>query len=225
MKKICLLAILTLFVGLLFYFNLHQYLSFSKIKEAQADLQIYTNKHFLFMVLSFCAIYILSTALSIPGASLLTLLSGALFGVVAGTIAVSISSTLGASLAFLGSRFLLKDGVESKFKTTLNKVNSGIEKDGGFYLFSLRLIPVFPFFVVNLLMGITKIKLPTYMWVSMLGMFPATVVYVNAGTRLSELESPSGILSPALITSFAALGLLPVVSKKLIDILKNRKAN
>ncbi|MGH1467422.1 MAG: TVP38/TMEM64 family protein [Bdellovibrionales bacterium] len=225
MKKIALASVIFITVGLIIYFDLHHYLSFAKIKEIQGDLAAYTAEHYFFVIISFCLIYILSTALSIPGASLLTLLSGALFGVVAGTIAVSIASTLGATLAFLGSRFLLKDWVESKFSSHLDKINTGIEKEGGFYLFSLRLIPIFPFFVVNLLTGLTKLKTRTYMWVSQLGMLPATVIYVNAGTRLSELESPSGILSPALIFSFAALGVLPVASKKLIETLKSYGKN
>ncbi len=225
MKKIVLASVIFITIGLIIYFDLHHYLSFSKIKEIQGDLAVYTSEHYFSVIIGFCLIYILSTALSIPGASLLTLLSGALFGVVAGTIAVSIASTLGATLAFLGSRFLLKDWVETKFSSHLDKINTGVEKEGGFYLFSLRLIPIFPFFVVNLLMGITKIKTRTYMWVSQLGMFPATVVYVNAGTRLSELESPAGILSPALIASFVALGILPVASKKLIETLKSYGKN
>ncbi len=172
------------------------------------------------MLIGFCGIYIISTILSIPGASFLTLLSGALFGIFIGTIVVSIASTIGATLAFLGSRFLLKNWVEKKFSSYLDKINLGIEKEGSFYLFSLRLIPIFPFFMVNLLMGITKIKTSTYIWVSQLGMLPATILYINTGTRLSELESASGILSPVLIISFAALGLLPIASKKLIKILK-----
>ncbi len=186
----------------------------------QVGLEIYKTKYFLFTLLGFCSVYIILTTLSVPGASLLTLLSGALFGVLIGTILVSIASTLGATLAFLGSRFLFKNWVEKKFSSYLDKINFGIEKEGGFYLFSLRLIPIFPFFIVNLLMGITKIKLHTYIWVSQLGMLPATILYVNTGTRLSELESPSGILSPTLIISFMAIGILPVASKKLIKVLK-----
>lgn len=223
MKKILIATSLIVIFGLIYYFDLHQYLSFAKIKEVQGDLQDYTSKHYLFVFVSFAAIYIFSTALSIPGASLLTLLSGALFGVIMGTVLVSISSTMGATLAFLGSRFLLQDWVQSKFPTAFNKINDGVQKDGAFYLFSTRLIPIFPFFVVNLLMGLTKIKVPTYMWVSALGMLPATVVYVNAGTRLSELESPSGILSPALIGSFIALGVFPVLAKKILDAVKEKR--
>lgn len=223
MKKVLIATSLLVVFALIYYFDLHQYLSFSKIKEVQGELQDYTSKHYLFVIISFSLIYIFSTALSIPGASLLTLLSGALFGVFTGTILVSVSSTLGATLAFLGSRFLLQDWVQSKFPGAFKKINDGVEKEGGFYLFSTRLIPIFPFFVVNLLMGLTKIKTPTYMWISALGMFPATVVYVNAGTRLSELESPSGILSPALIASFVALGVFPVVAKKILDAVKEKR--
>lgn len=224
MKKIIIAVFIAAAIGLIAYFDLHHYLSFSKIKEAQTNLQAYTSEHFVLMILGFSGVYVLSTALSIPGASLLTLLSGALFGVFIGTIVVSIASTLGATLSFLSSRFFLKDFVEQKFEGPLAKINKGVEKEGGFYLFSLRLIPVFPFFVVNLLMGITKIKTSTYMWVSQIGMLPATIVYVNAGTRLSELESAAGILSPALLASFVALGVLPVASKKLLTMIKSKKA-
>lgn len=223
MKKVAILAFIATCIGLTLYFELHHYLSFSKIKEAQTGLQAYTSDHFWSVILGFSGVYILSTALSIPGASLLTLLSGGLFGVFIGVVIVSIASTAGATLSFLSSRFLLKDWVETKFSSPLSKINEGIEKEGGFYLFSLRLIPAFPFFVVNLLMGITKIKTSTYMWVSQLGMLPATIVYVNAGTRLSELESPAGILSPALIVSFAALGVLPIASKKILSLMSSKK--
>ena len=161
MKKVLIASSLLMIFALIYYFDLHQYLSFAKIKEVQGDLQDYTSKHYLFVFLAFAGVYILSTALSIPGASLLTLLSGALFGVFMGTVLVSISSTLGATFAFLGSKFLLQDWVESKFPEAFKKINSGVEKEGGFYLFSTRLIPIFPFFIVNLLMGLTKIKIST----------------------------------------------------------------
>ncbi len=225
MKKSAIIIFISICIGLVIYFDLHHYLSFAKIKSAQAGLQAYTSEHFLSVLLGFSGIYIISTALSIPGASLLTLLSGGLFGVFVGTLVVSIASTIGATLSFLSSRFLLKDWVEKKFEAPLSKINKGIEKEGGVYLFSLRLIPAFPFFVVNLLMGITKIKTSTYMWVSQLGMLPATIVYVNAGTRLSELESPTGILSPALIASFVALGILPVASKKILSAISSKKSS
>jgi pyruvate/2-oxoglutarate dehydrogenase complex dihydrolipoamide dehydrogenase (E3) component/membrane protein DedA with SNARE-associated domain len=151
------------------------------------------------------------------------LLGGALFGLVNGTIIVSIASTIGATLAFLGSRFLLRDWVQSKFGNKLAAINEGIDKEGGFYLFTLRLVPVFPFFAVNLLMGLTKIKTITYAWVSQLGMLPATIVYVLAGTELSKISSLKGIASPGLLGAFAALGLFPLIAKKVLDLIKANK--
>lgn len=223
MKKILIIILISGSVGLFFYLGLHQYLTFERIKAAQGDLRAYTEAHFFQAVLAFCAVYIASTALSLPGAALLTLLSGALFGLIVGTILASISSTLGATLAFLASRHLLRDTIQSKFGKSFEKINQGIEKEGGFYLFTIRMIPAFPFFLVNLVMGLTRIDTFTYMWTSMAGMFLGTTVYVNAGTQLSELESASGIFSPAIIMSFVALGIFPVFAKKLINYLRKNK--
>ena len=164
----------------------------------------------------------ISTALSLPGAALLTLLGGGLFGLFMGTIAVFFSSTMGATLAFWSARFLFKESVEKKFSSSLDRINSGIEKEGGLYLFSIRLMPVFPFFMVNLLMGLTNIKTLTYIWVSALGMFPGTIAYVNAGTQLSRLDSISGLLSPSLIGAFIILGLVPIVSKKIVQAVRKQ---
>jgi uncharacterized membrane protein YdjX (TVP38/TMEM64 family) len=197
-------------------------LTFDRIKAAQDDLEAYTNQNFALAALAFCGVYIATTALSLPGAAILTLLSGALFGLVTGTILASLSSTLGATLSFLTSRYLLRDLVKDKFSKMLGKIDAGVEREGAFYLFSVRMIPAFPFFVVNLLMGLTAIKTFTYMWVSMAGMFLGTAVYVNAGTRLSQLESPSGIFSLEIILSFVALGIMPVASKKLIKYLRSK---
>lgn len=223
MKKILIIILISAAVGLFFYFGLHKVLTFDRIKAAQSDLQAYTNEHFLLAVLAFCGVYITTTALSLPGAALLTLLGGALFGLFTGTILASISSTLGATIAFLTSRYLFRDFIKSKFHSRLEKIDAGIEKEGAFYLFTIRMIPAFPFFIVNLLMGLTKIRTLTYMWASMAGMFLGTAVYVNAGTRLSELESPAGIFSPDIILSFVALGAFPIISKKLISYLRSRK--
>jgi len=222
-KKILIIILISVALGLFFYLDLHQVLTFDRIKAAQGDLQAYTNENFILAVLAFCGVYITSTAFSLPGAALLTLLSGALFGLVTGTILASISSTLGATVAFLMSRHLLRDTVKSKFGKMLDKIDAGIEEEGAFYLFTIRMIPVFPFFVVNLIMGLTNIKTLTYMWVSMAGMLLGTSIYVNAGTRLSELESPAGIFSPEIILSFVALGIMPVASKKLINYLRSKK--
>jgi pyruvate/2-oxoglutarate dehydrogenase complex dihydrolipoamide dehydrogenase (E3) component/uncharacterized membrane protein YdjX (TVP38/TMEM64 family) len=171
----------------------------------------------------FSIFYIFSVALSLPGASILTLASGAIFGFIKGTFIVSISSTVGATLAFLVSRYLFKDFVEKKFKNKFDNINDGISKDGAFYLFTLRLIPVFPFFLINLLMGVTKLPTFTYFWVSLLGMFPATMVYVNAGTELGKINSLNGILSISMLLSFTLLGLMPLISKLIIQTIKLNK--
>ena len=169
-------------------------------------------------------LYVAVTGLSIPGAAIMSLVAGALFGLVLGTVIVSFASTIGATLAFLSSRYLLRDWVQSKFGERLRAIDEGLAKDGAFYLFTLRLIPVFPFFVINLLMGLTRIKTTTFFWVSQLGMLAATVVFVNAGTQISQIESTSGLLSPTLIGSFVALALFPWAAKALIGFVNRRRA-
>ena len=155
----------------------------------------------------FFAIYVAVTALSLPGAAILTLAAGALFGLVQGLVIVSFASSVGATLAFLVSRFILRDTVRNKFKEKLKKIDEGVEKQGAFYLFTLRLVPVFPFFLINLLMGLTSLKTWTFYWVSQVGMLAGTAVYVNAGTQLAQIDSLSGIVSPGLIFSFVLLGI------------------
>jgi len=171
----------------------------------------------------FALVYIISTALSLPGATILTLAGGAIFGLGLGIVLVSFSSTIGATLAFLTSRFLLRDFVQGKFKDKLTSINQGIEKEGAFYLFTLRLVPVFPFFLINLVMGLTPIRPFIYFFISQLGMLPGTIVYVNAGTQLAQIDSLRGILSPDLVLSFALIGVLPLFSKWTISIVKSRK--
>ena len=167
-------------------------------------------------------IYIAVTALSLPGAAVLTLAGGALFGLGVGTVAVSFASTIGATLACLVSRFLLREWVQNKFGDKLMTINNGIEKEGAFYLFSLRLVPIFPFFVINLLMGLTRMKLFTFFWVSQIGMFAGTIVYVNAGKELAKIDSLSGIMSPGVLISFVVLGLFPITVKKLLAFYKTK---
>jgi uncharacterized membrane protein YdjX (TVP38/TMEM64 family) len=154
----------------------------------------------------------------------LTLVAGALFGLVTGTILVSFASTIGATMAFLSSRFLLRDWVQNKFGDRLRGLNEGLERDGAFYLFTVRMIPAFPFFIVNLLMGLTKIRVATYYWVSQLGMLAGTIVYVNAGTQLAQIETTAGLLSPALIGSFVVLAIFPWIAKAIIAALKPPRA-
>jgi dihydrolipoamide dehydrogenase len=204
-------------------FGLTDYLTLEYLKENQEILTEYYKKNQFQTIAIYMGVYILSTALSLPGATVITLAGGAIFGLIHGTIIVSFASTIGATLAFLAARFLLKDYVQKKFSTKLKTINEGIEKDGSFYLFTLRLIPVFPFFLINLVMGLTPIKTVTYFLVSQLGMFLGTIVYVNAGVQLSKLDSLSGILNPSLILSFSLLAILPLIGKKVIEKIKSNK--
>ena len=225
-KNVIRFFILGLLVGLIisfFQFDLGKYLTLDYLKSQQDQFSEYYQENPLTTIAVYMAVYIISTAVSFPGASLLTLLGGGLFGLVNGTIIVSFASTIGATLAFLTARFILRDWVQDKFKKQLKSVNAGIEREGAFYLFTLRLIPIVPFFVVNLVMGLTPMKTWTYFWVSQVGMFAGTVVYVNAGTQLAQIESLKGILSPSLILSFCILGLFPIITKKILFFFKKKK--
>lgn len=214
-KLIVCLLVLSLVISY-FYFDLGQYLSLDALKENHLKLVAYVNAHLLIATLFFCGSYIVTTALSLPGAAILTLAGGAIFGFLPGLVLVSFSSTIGATLAFLSARFLLRDFVQRKFSDKLESINHGIAKDGAFYLFTLRLIPAFPFFLINLAMGLTPIPVKTFFFVSQVGMLAGTAAYVNAGTQLSRIDSLSGILSLDLILSFTALGLLPFLAKWVI---------
>ncbi len=222
-KKLLVLMIIALGFTAFYAFDLSQYLSFTYLKANQLRFIDYYQTNPLLVTGSFFVLYVISTALSIPGATLLTLLGGAVFGFTTGLLIISFASTIGATLAFLVSRFLLRDTLEARFGEQLKKINAGIEKEGAFYLFTLRLVPLFPFFIINLLMGLTRIKTWTYYWVSQLGMLLGTMVYVNAGTQLGQLQSPSGILSPELILSFSLLGIFPLVARKIIALIKANK--
>lgn len=223
MKKLPLVFFLVLSIAAFFVFDLGQYFSLEFIKQNQASFEQYYSENPVQTVAIYFIIYVLVTALSLPGAAIMTLAGGALFGLNTGVIVISFASTIGATLAFLFSRFLLRDWIQQRFSRQLDSINKGIEKEGAFYLFTLRLVPVFPFFVINLGMGLTPIKTWTFYWISQLGMFAGTIVYVNAGTQLGKLENLSGILSPGLLLSFTLLGLLPLIGKKVIDLLKARK--
>ncbi len=220
--QILVLLVIAIAFILFFSFDLGRFLSFEALKAQQSNFEAYYASHPTQTIGIYFLSYVLITALSLPGAAIMTLLGGFLFGLGMGTLVVSFASTLGASLAFLVSRFLLGGWVQERFKNQLQKINEGIAKDGAFYLFSLRLIPLFPFFMINLIMGLTKIPLWQFFVVSQIGMLPGTLVYVNAGTQLGALESLSGILSPALIFSFVLLGLLPLISKRILDFLKKK---
>ena len=222
-RKLVLIAALALLVGAFFVFDLGRYLSLDFFKSQQATIEAYRAAQPALAAGIFFAIYVAVTGLSLPGAAIMTLAAGAIFGLLWGTVIVSFASTLGATLAFLASRFVLRDWVQGKFGERLKTINAGVEKEGGFYLFTLRLVPIFPFFVINLVMGLTPIRTATFYWVSQIGMLAGTLVYVNAGTQLAQIDSPRGILSPGLLASFALLGVFPLIAKKIVAAVKARR--
>ena len=223
MKKAVLALVLIGAIAAYFIFDLGQYLSLENFKASQADIVAAKDANPALYIAGFFLLYVAVTGLSIPGAAIMSLVAGALFGVVLGTLIVSFASTMGATLAFLSSRYVLRDWVQGKFGERLRAVDDGLEKDGAFYLFTLRLIPVFPFFVINLLMGLTRIKTGTFFWVSQIGMLPATIVFVNAGTQISRIQSTAGLLSPTLIASFVALALFPWAAKAIVAVVKRSR--
>lgn len=223
-SKLIVIAIIAALVAAFFVFDLGQYFSLEYFKSQREAIDAYYAENPGKLALIYFIVYITVTALSLPGAAIMTLAAGAIFGLGTGVVLVSFASTIGATIAFLVARFLLRDSVQKKFGHSLAPINSGIEKEGGFYLFTLRLVPAFPFFVINLLMGLTPIKTWTFYWVSQLGMLAGTLVYVNAGTELGQIESLSGILSPGLIFSFVLLGIFPILAKKIIHTIKVNKA-
>jgi dihydrolipoamide dehydrogenase len=222
--KIILVALIVVAVGLFFAFDLGRYLTLAELKARQAAFQEFYALHRLLTLGAYFLLYVVVTALSLPGAAVMTLAGGALFGFWPALVVVSFASTVGATLSFLVSRFLLRDSVQAKFGDRLRAINQGVAREGAFYLFSLRLVPIFPFFVINLLLGLTPMRTLTFYWVSQIGMLPGTAVYVNAGTQLGQLESLSGILAPGLIFSFALLGLFPLLARKGVDWIKARRA-
>lgn len=205
------------------WFGLGQYLSLESLKDHQQSLNSSYQLHPVGFAISYVLIYVLSTAMSLPGATILTLAGGAIFGIRMGTVLASVGSTAGATLAFLASRFLLCDFVQKKFKEKIEAINKGVEKEGAFYLFSLRLVPIFPFFLINLVMGVTSIRTLTFFFVSQIGMLPGTAAYVNAGTRIAEISSLKEILSPSLWLSFAVIGVLPILSRWIVTIFRSNK--
>jgi len=222
LNKIVILVLIVLGIAVFRYFDLGQYLTLGYIKASQEKFQILYQSHRVLVIAAYMGIYIAVTALSLPGAAVLTLAGGGLFGLMVGTIAVSFASTIGATLACLVSRFLLREWVQSKFGDRLATINSGIEKEGAFYLFSLRLVPIFPFFVINLVMGLTRMRLSTFFWVSQIGMLAGTMVYVNAGKELAKIDSLSGIMSPGVLISFVILGLFPITVKKILSLYQTK---
>ena len=222
-KKILLFVIAIILVALFFHYDLNRLLTLEGLKGSMAQFGQWREQSPLLVIGGFFTLYVLVAALSLPGAAILTLASGALFGLAQGLVIASFASSIGALLAFLVSRYLLRDTIKTKFSERLKAIDAGVKKEGAFYLFTLRLVPVFPFFLVNLLMAVTGIKAWTFDWVSQIGMFLGTMVYVNAGTQLAEIDSLSGILSPKLIFSFVLLGLLPLIAKAIINKIKQRQ--
>ena len=223
MKRLLIIAALAALVAAYFFFGLGDYLTIEGIKQVAGDVGAYYERNPAQVIVGFFFVYVAVAAASLPGAAVMTLAAGALFGVLVGTIIVSFASTLGATLAFLASRYVLRDGIEARFGERLRTVNQGLERDGAFYLFTIRMIPLFPFFVVNLVMGLTRIGTWTFAWVSQIGMLLGTIVYVNAGTQLARIDSLSGIASPAVLASFALLGIAPWFAKAIIGWIKRRK--
>jgi pyruvate/2-oxoglutarate dehydrogenase complex dihydrolipoamide dehydrogenase (E3) component/uncharacterized membrane protein YdjX (TVP38/TMEM64 family) len=222
-NKLLLLAVIAIAVASFFAFDLGRFLNLEFFKAQQATIEAYRAEHPILTAAAYFLIYVAVTGLSLPGAAVMTLAGGAIFGLAWGTLIISFASTIGATLAFLASRLLFRDGVQRRFGEKLRTINDGMAREGAFYLFALRLVPIFPFFVINLVMGLTPIRTWTFYWVSQVGMLAGTVVYVNAGTQLAAIDSVGGILSPAIIGSFALLGIFPFVAKKLVAFVEARK--
>jgi uncharacterized membrane protein YdjX (TVP38/TMEM64 family) len=223
-SKIIIILGIAVAIGVFFAFDLGRFLTLDYLKARQQDFQAFYAGHRAVALGAYFVVYVVGTALSLPGAAVMTLAGGALFGFLPALIVVSFASSLGATLAFLVSRFLLRDWVQTRFRDRLKAINSGVEKEGAFYLFTLRLVPIFPFFVINLVLGLTPMRTRTFYWVSQVGMLAGTAVYVNAGTQLGQIESLSGILSPALLLSFVLLGVFPLLARKGVDIIQKRRA-
>ena len=223
MKKVVIVLIVVLVIAGFFLFGFNDLLTLQGIQSRLGQFYEWRNESPLLVGGLFFLSYVLIAAFSLPGAALMTLLAGALFGLWWGLLLASFASSVGALFAFLASRYLLRESFQSKFASKLDSINAGIEKDGGFYLFTLRLLPLFPFFLVNILMGLTTIKTWTYYWVSQIGMLAGTFVYVNAGVQLAQIESLGDIISPTLLASFALLAIFPLIAKKLLNWYKSRQ--
>ncbi|MDQ7728123.1 FAD-dependent oxidoreductase [Halomonas sp. SpR8] len=223
-QRLLMAALLILAIGAFFLSGAHQWFTLDTLKAYQSDFQTAFNQSPWQVAGLFFAVYVVMTALSLPGATLLTLLGGTLFGLGWGLLIISFASTMGATLAFLLSRFLFRSPIEKRFPRQFASVNRGVERDGALYLFTLRLVPAFPFFMINLVMGLTRIKTTTFYWVSQVAMLPGTAIYVNAGGQLGELESLGGIISPTLLASFALLAIFPWIARRIVLLVQKRKA-
>lgn len=222
-KKVLLIGIIALLFVAFFAFDLQQYFSLEFIKSKQQAFNAYYQENTVLTLVMFFVVYVVMAALSLPGAAIMTVLAGALFGLIPGVIVVSFASTIGATLAFLVARYLFRDTLQARYADKLQVINDGVEKEGPLYLFAMRLVPLFPFFLVNILMGFTKIKTATFAWVSQLGMLAGTAVFVYAGTQLAQIDSLSSILSPGLLIAFGLLGVFPVIAKKVMSKIRANK--
>ncbi len=223
LRKLALVLTVSIAIAAFFTFDLGQYLNLQTLKAQQAAIQDFHANSPLLSVAIYFIIYVVTTALSLPGAVFLTLAGGAVFGLLWGTLIISFASSIGATLAFLMSRFLLRDWVSQRFGQRLATIDEGIRREGALYLFTLRLVPAFPFFLINLLLGLTSMKARTFYWVSQIGMLAGTVVYVNAGTQLGKLDSLAGILSPGLLGSFVLLGIFPLIARRMVEAVRRNK--
>jgi len=223
--KMLVIGAILLLIAVFYGFNLGRYFSLDYVKASQAQFATLYAAHPSLVIAAYMGMYVVVVALSLPGAAVMTLLGGALFGMLVGTVAVSFASTLGATLACAASRFLLRDWVQRKTGATLQAVQNGIERDGAWYLLTLRLIPAFPFWLINLALGLTRMPIVTFYWVSQVGMLPGTIVYVFAGRQLGRIESLSGILSPGVIAAFVLLGLLPILLKYTVAWFQARRSS
>lgn len=222
--RLLLVVILAGVIGTVYTLGLDRYLSLEFLRSSESSLKHMYELQPLFWVFIYFAIYIAITGLSLPLATVVTLLAGPIFGLVWGSVIVTFAAAIGATLAFIVARFLLRDWVQSRFDRQLGKINRGVERDGIYYLFLLRLIPAFPFFVINLAMGLTPMRARSYFLVSLVGMIPGNILYVNAGTQLGKIHSLHDLLSPGLLASFIALGVFPLIVKKTVDIWRRRHA-
>ena len=222
-NRLFILALIAAALAAFFALDLDRFLSFEVLKAARGDVVAMRDAFPVLFSLGFFAAYVGVTALSLPGAAVMTLAGGAIFGLGWGLVLVSFASTIGATAAFIIARFVARDAVQKRYRQRLATINKGVEREGGFYLFTLRLVPVFPFFLINIVMALTPMRTRTFYWVSQLGMLPGTAVYVNAGTQLGQLDGVGGILSPGLIGSFVLLGVFPLIAKKIVDWVKARR--
>jgi uncharacterized membrane protein YdjX (TVP38/TMEM64 family) len=217
------LAALAVLVAAFFATGLHRHFTLESLRASREAIVAYRDVHPVLSSAAFFGIYVAVTALSLPGAGIMTLAAGAIFGVAWGVLLVSFASAIGATLAFLVARFLLHDAIQRRFGDKLKAINAGVRRDGAFYLFTMRLIPAFPFFVINLVMGLTPMTARTFYWVSQLGMLPLTAVFVYAGTELAKIERPQDILSPALLGALVLIGLFPLLARKALEKVNERR--